>query len=531
MAYRQRVLTFRNGRVCEMALKELKTKTAILMAIGVVIAVSVGGWVGYERATEDGALPILKGAYLGVAPPSTVPQPFLPELFSSDKSVAGFHLHSSLYFSPDGSEVLFTNQSLPPEPGRSQTIISIRRNGGVWGVPEPVSFSSEFSDQTGWFSLDGSRFYFGSVRPLPGDSVSTGNLQWWIVGKQADGWSPARHISSPADLTVDDGPIYIPMASQTNLPSLDIHRCVYSSEGYGALANIGSPPNSSADDYPVLVGPGEEYLIIYRFDSKDRSGCGLYVSFSCDSGWTIPKRMGDDIGPGFDASLSPDGGYLFYLRRNDGVYWVRSDIIDYLRSEDLNLVDTLHAVALCDPAGIELRFNQLRQKHRSFYRFDERCLQAVFKRLIMAGEVRRAAAVERTNARLFPAGRSVVGSLLTFAVEGHHDSLKTLIQALRGRAIERGDATEGNLNRLGYIFLRADLLDEAVAIFELNVDLNPGSFNTYDSYAEGLARLGRLEQAIANYERSLELNGENNNAVRMIEEIKKQQAISASDSL
>jgi len=44
--------------------------------------------------------------------------------------------------------------------------------------------------------------------------------------------------------------------------------------------------------------------------------------------------------------------------------------------------------------------------------------------------------------------------------------------------------------------------------------------NVYDSYGEALMLNGEYELAIKNFEKSIELNPENKNAVNMIQEIK-----------
>jgi tetratricopeptide (TPR) repeat protein len=61
-----------------------------------------------------------------------------------------------------------------------------------------------------------------------------------------------------------------------------------------------------------------------------------------------------------------------------------------------------------------------------------------------------------------------------------------------------------------------DQIDEAIIIFELNVEAFPDGFNTYDSFAESCMLPGRTEDAITYYERSLELNPDNTNAVTML---------------
>lgn len=69
--------------------------------------------------------------------------------------------------------------------------------------------------------------------------------------------------------------------------------------------------------------------------------------------------------------------------------------------------------------------------------------------------------------------------------------------------------------------LNLNRLNDAVEIFKLNVEMFPKSPNTYDSLAEGYLRNGQKELAIANYQKSLELNPENTNAKKRLDELRK----------
>lgn len=119
------------------------------------------------------------------------------------------------------------------------------------------------------------------------------------------------------------------------------------------------------------------------------------------------------------------------------------------------------------------------------------------------------------------------------------DSPKRLALRELGRlAVERGPAAaearfaelrdehpegffeEARLNRLGYQLLGSGQADAAVTIFRLNVDAFPDSFNTYDSLGEGYMARGDIALAIENYERSLELNPQNDNARAMLDELR-----------
>lgn len=76
------------------------------------------------------------------------------------------------------------------------------------------------------------------------------------------------------------------------------------------------------------------------------------------------------------------------------------------------------------------------------------------------------------------------------------------------------------LNTLGYVYLHANRVDEAVKVFELNKMLNPFDHNVYDSYAEALAKKGENRLAIENYERVLLLDRFNTNAREQLERLR-----------
>jgi glyoxylase-like metal-dependent hydrolase (beta-lactamase superfamily II) len=94
----------------------------------------------------------------------------------------------------------------------------------------------------------------------------------------------------------------------------------------------------------------------------------------------------------------------------------------------------------------------------------------------------------------------------------------------RYRELDGGENTEAyfdenEFNRLGYRLLGQGLVDEAIAVFELNVDRFPDSWNVYDSLGEAFAVKEDTERAIELYRRSLELNPNNTNGVQALERL------------
>jgi tetratricopeptide (TPR) repeat protein len=80
--------------------------------------------------------------------------------------------------------------------------------------------------------------------------------------------------------------------------------------------------------------------------------------------------------------------------------------------------------------------------------------------------------------------------------------------------------SERLMNALGYKFLNDGKIDEAIAIFKLNVEEYPDSFNVYDSLGEAYYKKGDNKLAKTNYKKSLKLNPDNENGKKMLERIK-----------
>jgi uncharacterized membrane protein len=78
---------------------------------------------------------------------------------------------------------------------------------------------------------------------------------------------------------------------------------------------------------------------------------------------------------------------------------------------------------------------------------------------------------------------------------------------------------EDELNTLGYQLIRAKKFKDAIRIFQLNVEVYPKSANTYDSLGEAYMDDSNKVQAMANYQKSLQLNPKNGNAVLMLQKL------------
>ena len=80
---------------------------------------------------------------------------------------------------------------------------------------------------------------------------------------------------------------------------------------------------------------------------------------------------------------------------------------------------------------------------------------------------------------------------------------------------------EHELNELGYDLLRSKRADEAVAVFQKNIEVFPDSGNAHDSLAEAHLARGDKANALACYRKAVELDPKNENARKIIAELEK----------
>ena len=96
-----------------------------------------------------------------------------------------------------------------------------------------------------------------------------------------------------------------------------------------------------------------------------------------------------------------------------------------------------------------------------------------------------------------------------------------LARKLRGDPQNKLYFEETEFNAIGYRLMGEGRLDDAIAVFKLNVEMYPESANTYDSLAEAYMKKGEKKLAVENFEQSLKLNPQNKNAEEKLKELRK----------
>ena len=80
--------------------------------------------------------------------------------------------------------------------------------------------------------------------------------------------------------------------------------------------------------------------------------------------------------------------------------------------------------------------------------------------------------------------------------------------------------SEDAINDFGYELVNFGKINDATAIFKLNTKLYPNSFNTFDNLGEWLLKIGKKEEGLRAYGKSLELNPNNDYAKKIVNEFK-----------
>jgi tetratricopeptide (TPR) repeat protein len=121
------------------------------------------------------------------------------------------------------------------------------------------------------------------------------------------------------------------------------------------------------------------------------------------------------------------------------------------------------------------------------------------------------------------AARPLIGSILFATIQ--EKGVDAAIRQYRELSSEQPDSfdfSERELIGCGYRLIHMKKYKDAIEIFKLSVETYPQSYNTYDSLAEAYMDNGDKELALANYQRSLQLNPENTNARQMMRKINAQ---------
>ncbi|MCP4728424.1 MAG: hypothetical protein GY863_25530 [bacterium] len=255
-----------------------------------------------------------------------IPEKFAPGIITTEGR------EFAISFSPDGTECFYTKSI------NTNTIMQTELVDGVWTEPAIADFSGKYFDFEPLFIPDGSRMYFGTMRPLePGGE--SGDLHQWYLERTETGWSDPVPQNQPFR---DRFVMYITFASNGNAYFTGddgIMISEFENGRYKEPAGLGDNINYLNNSAHPYIAPDESYMV---FDAHTQEGnADLYISFKDEDGsWTRAVSFGSDFNTEDEEELvsfvTYDGKYLFFSRITNttgDIYWVDAKVIDEIRKE------------------------------------------------------------------------------------------------------------------------------------------------------------------------------------------------------
>lgn len=241
-------------------------------------------------------------------------------------------------FSPDGSTMYLTRARREPNANTGVEIYTSQRSDAQWSKPVKFEITSDTLSSYGHpaVSPDGNWLYFTS--DMPGGSG--GKDIWRINLKERVGSleNLGEWINTPGDEVFpymrSDSVLYFASDGHPGFGGLDIFKAEMSRSGGWKVTNMGSPVNSSSDDFGITFGPAENgYFSSNRGDAR---GYDHIFSFELPelkiniSGWVLDRdeepvanaviRIVGNDGSNQKQIAKPDGSFSFPLDR--GVSYV-----------------------------------------------------------------------------------------------------------------------------------------------------------------------------------------------------------------
>ncbi len=312
-----------NEHIKEESMKSIKSFIIIqIFSLSLLPAVA--------QENDNSNLTALKGSYFGQKPLGDKPELFAPEIFNNE---LGYH--STVVFSSDLTEAFWSPM------GRGPNLMHSKMIDGTWSFPQKVNFGLDIGVGDAVFSYDGNKLYFLSFQPPKAGDVERERI--WFVERNANGWLEPKTIDEvilahPTHWTFSfakNGNLYFTSEIEGVRGEQDIYVARFDGEKYLQPEKLSEAINSDGKDLAPCIASDESYLIFSR-NGENTEKTDLYISYKkSDGSWTNAVDMGHKINTDdhdICASLSPDGKYLFFMRKYR-IYWVNVKIIEDLKPE------------------------------------------------------------------------------------------------------------------------------------------------------------------------------------------------------
>ncbi len=281
--------------------------------------------------------------YFGQTAPDTIVKEFIiPETIRKK-----YDFINSIAFSPSGNGIVC---GLTDSEWSTSTIIYTYKKSGEWTPFDTIPFCKKGINSNPTF-LNDSVLYFSSRENTQLERSTDFDIFKCIW--ENDTWTTPSIVKELSQDTCREfmgtfsknGEVFFTRLEKLKQPERhnplnnEIYVGKLKNGRFQDIKNLGKVINTDSDEFCAFIDPKGNYLV---FGSNRNDGFGkvdTYLSFRTkDGNWTNPQNMGDNINSAeidADAVVTPDGKYLFFIRRQDWkcdkpnrILWVSTKIFE-----------------------------------------------------------------------------------------------------------------------------------------------------------------------------------------------------------
>jgi peptidoglycan-associated lipoprotein len=237
-------------------------------------------------------------------------------------------------FSPDGKIMYYTRSPYVADGARGTDILQTNRAGGTWSTPQKIKIfkDSTISVAHPAMSPDGQTLYFvsDSKRGLGGKDIWKATL---VNGECKFIENLGPDINTPGDEMFPtvraDGTLYFASNGHPGFGGLDIFKATPKKDGGWKVENMGSPINSSGDDFGITFSGNEEKGYFSSNRSETKGNDAIWSFELPELAYSIEGKVTDEKGtPLPDAVIrmvSNTGVNARVQAKKDGSYRIKLD--------------------------------------------------------------------------------------------------------------------------------------------------------------------------------------------------------------
>lgn len=233
----------------------------------------------------------------------------------------------AMAFSPDGTTMYLSRARREPNANTGVEIFTSQRSDAKWSAPVPFEITHDTISSYAHpaVSPDGQWLYFTS--DMPGGQ---GGRDIWRINlneRQGSLENLGEWINTPGDEMFPtfrtDSVFYFASNGHPGYGGLDIFRAELTPSGGWKVTNMGTPVNSSADDFGITFGEGESGF--FSSNRTDNRGFDHLFSFELPdlkiviSGWVLDKDE-EPVPNAVIRIVGNDGSNQKQVARNDGSF-------------------------------------------------------------------------------------------------------------------------------------------------------------------------------------------------------------------